>query len=165
MSTLLGWIEQASNEHFAYQGARGNFFVYDDCCVWSHPDEASSKQRSVTARADKLREFGFEQAELTADEVLASHEDNWRLERSEIAHAWYEEYFAPGPQSTPGHWAARLTVRLADGNKRAVVFVRPFEEDHSGRNRIEGWLGDRFSRGPEPPPKGWRGVLVKVSRL
>jgi hypothetical protein len=164
VSKLLGWIEWAEYPRNSLRSARGNLFVYEDCAVWSHPNKATSRENLLTGRKTKLLEQGYQEAELSPEELLGKHEKNWRVWKEEIERAWCGEYYASPNQwvqgaPVAGSYAADLCLDLIDGTKRDVHFRRVDKDDHAIWRRFEGWLGDRLERGLRPSDGGIKGML------
>jgi hypothetical protein len=169
VSRLLGWIESAAYQTSPWAGTIGtgvwgNLFVYEDCAVWSHPNKAAKREQLIGIGKEKRLAQGYEEAGLSAEELLAKHKKNWRVENDEVKRAWLLEYSHGGassgdwvsdvtPVSGPGYPAADLVLELLDGSRRKVQFRRVDDGDHAVKRRFEPWLGDRLEWG-QPPGEG-----------
>ena len=154
MSKLIAWIEQATPEKF-FWGETGNLFIYDDCLIWSAPDKRSKRARIFALRdaGAPLRELGFKQAELSAEEVLATSEKNWRVDLAAIEHLWYygfdtsgESWYTQGPTG-PVRYYSVVEIHLVDGSKRKLKLRRFEEPDRPALGRFRDLLGERVSLG------------------
>jgi hypothetical protein len=153
MSELIVWFEQATVYKKIGAGPRGNLFVYDDCLIWSAPDKRSKRAKIFALRdaGAPLRELGFKQAKMSAQEVLAADNDNWRVDLSSIEHLWY--YLS----DTGSAWAAgasaevrylsMVEIQLTDGSRRKFSLRRFEKEDRPGLRRFRDLLGDRVTLG------------------
>jgi hypothetical protein len=85
MSELLFWFEKVANQHLAAEGTYGNLFVFDDCCIWSHPRRSTLKEELFGL---DLGALGEEQAKLTGDDLrtnLSDHSSSGDRTRMTIA--------------------------------------------------------------------------------
>jgi hypothetical protein len=155
MSKLIVWFEQATPVKIIGGGGTGNLFIYDDCLIWSAPDKRSKRARLIGLRdaGAPLRELGFKQAEMSAEEVLTADEKNWRVDIATIKHLWYyafdtagEAWTADGPTG-PVRYYAWVEMHLLDGSKRKLKLRRFEEQDRPGLRRFRDLLGDRVSLG------------------
>jgi len=88
---------------------------------------------------------------MSAEEVLAVSEKNWRVDIVAIKHLWYYVFDTAGDvwnaPAGPVTYYATVEIHLVDGSKRKLRLRRFEEEDRPGLRRFRDLLGDRVSLG------------------